>query len=89
VYGNMGEYSKAISYYEKALEISQKTLSAIHPDLATSYNNIGLVYYNKGEYSEALSYLERAFDILQRSLSPNQASIKNVRAGIEIINKKL
>jgi len=27
VYDNMGEYSKALSYYEKDLEISQKTLS--------------------------------------------------------------
>ena len=40
----MGEYSKALSYYEQALEILQKTLPANHPDLATSYNNIGLVY---------------------------------------------
>jgi tetratricopeptide (TPR) repeat protein len=89
VYKNMGEYSKALSYYEKALEIRHKSLPANHPDLATSYNNLGVVYYNMGEYSKALSYLERALHILQRSLSPSHPSIKNVRAGIEIINKKL
>jgi tetratricopeptide (TPR) repeat protein len=40
----MGEYSKALSYYEKALEIAQETLPANHPSLAASYNNVGLVY---------------------------------------------
>ena len=30
----MGEYSKALSFYEKALEICQKTLPANHPSLA-------------------------------------------------------
>ena len=36
------EYSKALSYYEKALEIEQKTLPSNHPYLAISYNNIGI-----------------------------------------------
>ena len=44
VYDGMGEYSKALSYYEKDLEISQKSLPPNHPNLATSYNNIGGVY---------------------------------------------
>ena len=41
VYDNMGDI-KALAYYEKTLEIEQKTLPSNHPDLATSYNNIGL-----------------------------------------------
>jgi tetratricopeptide (TPR) repeat protein len=89
VYDKMGEYSKALSYYEKALEIRQKTLPANHPSLATSYNNIGLVYDNMGEYSKALSYYERALGIFQRSLPPNHPHIKTVRENIEFIKKKL
>ncbi|CAF4303304.1 unnamed protein product, partial [Rotaria sordida] len=51
----MGEYSKALSSYEQSLEICKVALPPNHPDLATSYNNIGLVYNNMGEYSKALS----------------------------------
>jgi tetratricopeptide (TPR) repeat protein len=58
-----GEYMKAIGFYEKSLEIRQKTLPAIHPHLATSYNNIDAVYDKIGEYSKALSYYEHALDI--------------------------
>jgi tetratricopeptide (TPR) repeat protein len=45
---NQGDYEKAIGYYAQELEINQKTLPPNHPDLAQSYNNIGLVYCNMG-----------------------------------------
>ena len=44
VYEQHGRVLKALSFYEKALEILQKTLPPNHPDLATSYNNIAMVY---------------------------------------------
>ncbi|CAF4253959.1 unnamed protein product, partial [Rotaria sordida] len=45
-YNDMGEYSKALSSYEQSLEIREIALPPNHPDLAISYNNIGLVYDN-------------------------------------------
>jgi tetratricopeptide (TPR) repeat protein len=60
---DQGKYTEALSYYEKALEIRQKTLPANHPHLASSYSGIGLVYKNMGEYSKALSYYEKALEI--------------------------
>jgi tetratricopeptide (TPR) repeat protein len=85
----MGEYSKALSYYEKDLEIFQKTPPANRPHLAISYNNIGSVYYYTGEYPKALKYFERALDILQRSLPPNHPHLKTTKESIEIVKKKL
>ncbi|CAF5039844.1 unnamed protein product, partial [Rotaria sp. Silwood1] len=43
VYYNMGQYSKALLYYEKSLDIYKKILSPNGLSLASSYNNIGLV----------------------------------------------
>ena len=48
--------------------IREKSLPATHPDLATSYCNIGLVYNRMGEYSKALSYYEKALGIREKSL---------------------
>ncbi|CAF4213494.1 unnamed protein product, partial [Rotaria sordida] len=67
----MGEYSKALSSYERSLEILKIALPPNHPDLAASYNNIGNVYYNMGEYSKALSLYERSFEIRKIALPPN------------------
>ncbi|CAF4775383.1 unnamed protein product, partial [Rotaria sp. Silwood2] len=37
----MGDHSKALEFYDKALEIEEKALPPNHPSLATCYNNIG------------------------------------------------
>ena len=70
-----GDYPEAVSFYERALEIKEKSLPANHPSLATSYNNIGTVYDNMGEYSKALSFYERALEIRQKSLPANHPDL--------------
>ncbi|CAF0944232.1 unnamed protein product [Adineta ricciae] len=72
---DQGDYKMAIEYYEKALEIDEKTLPSNHPSLATSYNNIGGVYKNMGEYSKALSFYEKALEIQEKTLPPNHPDL--------------
>jgi len=67
-YLNMGDYSKALSFHQNALEIQRKTLPPNHPSLATSYNNIAAVYIDMGEYSKGLIYLEETLKIYQQTL---------------------
>ncbi|CAF0874067.1 unnamed protein product [Adineta steineri] len=71
----MGECSKALSYYEKALEIRQKHLPSNHPNLATLYNNIGRLYDKTEEYSKAISFHEKALEIYQKTLPSNHPSL--------------
>jgi tetratricopeptide (TPR) repeat protein len=54
---------KEIQCYEKALAIQLKTLGAEHPDIATSYNNIGSAYRKEGECDKAVGYYEQALAI--------------------------
>ncbi|CAF4658977.1 unnamed protein product, partial [Rotaria sp. Silwood2] len=71
VYDGLGEYSKAITFYERALDIKEKTVPQDLLDLAASYNNIGMVYNNMGECSKALSSYERSLEIQKIALPPN------------------
>ncbi len=89
VYDDMEEYSKALLFYEKALEIRQKTLSPNHPDLASSYCNIGCVYRNMNDYPKALSYFERTLNMFQISLPSNHPNIQAIQENIEVLEKKL
>ena len=50
---------KALEYCEKSLAIRIQTLGENHPDVARSYNNIGLTYINKGDCNKALEYYEK------------------------------
>ena len=45
VYSDLGDYSKALDFYQKALEIRIKILGMNHPLVADSYNNIGVVFF--------------------------------------------
>ncbi|CAF2097341.1 unnamed protein product [Rotaria magnacalcarata] len=89
VYDSMGEYSKALEFYEKALKIKEISLPPTHPDLATSYNNTTTAYYGMDQYSKAFSYLEKALTIYQNSLPPTHHYIKEVMNDIDSVKKKL
>ena len=89
MYNKMGEYTKALSSHEKALEIKQQSLPPNHPDLAQSYNNIGAVYDNMGEYSKAHSFYERAVENGQQSLPSNHPELQKWRRNLENVKKKL
>ncbi|CAF0907945.1 unnamed protein product [Rotaria sordida] len=84
VYKDIREYTKAITFYERAIDIYKKIGPSNQLDLASCYNNIGLVYYNMGRYSKALSSYERSLEIQKIALPPNHpdlaASYNNIGA---------
>ena len=55
--------TQALEFYQKALKIWLQVLGENHPDVATSYNNIGFVYNNLGEYDKALEFHQKALKI--------------------------
>ncbi|CAF1051582.1 unnamed protein product [Adineta ricciae] len=71
---NQKNYPEAILYYRKALEILEKILQPHHPKLATSYNNIGIVYGQLGDYSNARLSHEKALAIWKRTLLADDPS---------------
>ena len=74
IYYILGEYDKAIGYYEKALKIRKVSLGENHPSTATSYNNIGSAWHRKGEYDKAIGYYEKDLKITKASLGENHPS---------------
>ena len=52
----------------KALAIIEKVLGTEHPNTASSYNNIGLVYNEKGDYGKALEYYFKDLAISEKVL---------------------
>ena len=56
-------YDKAEQYYQCALQSALNKYGDKHPDVATSYNNIGFIYSTQGNYSQALEYYNKALEI--------------------------
>jgi hypothetical protein len=61
---------------KKHLKSDKKLFLQIILILATSYNNIGLVYKKIGEHSKEVLYCEQALKVVERSLPPNHPDIQ-------------
>lgn len=70
-----GEYSKAIEYFQKVLQIQQKALSENHPDIAKTYNNIGCAYRDNRKYEQALEFHQKALKIRLKSLGEGHPDV--------------
>ena len=89
MYGSLGEYNQAKELHEKALVIGKKIFGDDHADVATSYNNLALVYNSLGEYDPAKELLEKALRIYEKSLVENALYVEKVRNNLPLLNNCL
>lgn len=64
-----------MEYYNKALEINLKQFGEIHPDVATSYNNIGNIYDSEGKAQKALEYYNKSLNLKVKMFGKDHPSI--------------
>ncbi len=57
---DLGEYKKAIEFYEKALKSNINTFGKDHPKVAIRWNNIGAAWQALGEYKKAIEFFDLA-----------------------------
>ncbi|HEX8367085.1 MAG TPA: tetratricopeptide repeat protein, partial [Pyrinomonadaceae bacterium] len=82
---DLAEYEKAVIFYQKALKIDEKTIGKVHPDYATSLNNLALVYKSQGRYDEAIELYQQAIEIDEKTIGkvhPAYAIRLNNLAGV-------
>ena len=63
IYSNWGDYSKALEYLNKGLEISRNLGTTFNESLFL--NQIGNVYISLGDYPKAITYLKEALLLLK------------------------
>ena len=71
---DLGEYEKALAFYEKAVKLKEAALGPEHRHTAASYNNIALLYYDMGDYDKALESYDKARKIREAVLGPAHPS---------------
>ena len=74
-YLNFGDYSQSLEHYKKSLAIMLSVFPENHRDLATSYNNLGLVYKSMGDYAQSLEHFEKSLAIWLESLPENHPDL--------------
>ncbi len=67
--------------------ISEKVLGKDHPDTATTYNNLGVLYYYMNQYEESLKYLRAALSIFEMILGHNHPYTKDTKESLVYVEK--
>ena len=76
----MGNYTLAMRYLQKALEIAEGSDTVDELETARLYNNIATIYYNMGDLPKALEYSLKALAVSEKLLGtehPNTATTYN------------
>ena len=85
----LGEYDKAIEYYELALASDLKTYGEDHPDVAIYRNNLGFAWGAKGQYDKAIGYYQLALEVFKKMLGETHPNTKIVVKNLKSAKQKL
>ena len=66
MYERLGEYNEAKELHEKALIIRKKIFGEDHADVATSYNNLAVVYDTPGRIQSSQRTSRKSTDNSQK-----------------------
>src|SRR5262249_14499770 len=81
---DIGQYAKALTLAQQALEVRKKTLGENHPDYALSLRNLATLYWDMEDYAKALPLPQQALEVTKKTLAENQpgyaASLTNLAA---------
>ena len=78
-----GDYAAAERLLREAAELQEATLGPLHPELANTLNNLGVVYEVTEKPDEAERSFRRAFEIAAAVLSPDHPFVATSRKNLE------
>ncbi len=82
-----GNYGEAVKQTKAALEAAE-AFGPDDPRLATTFNNLALVYQALGKYTEAEPLFKRSLAISEKTLGPEHPSVANVLERYAVLLRK-
>jgi hypothetical protein len=79
----LGDYRRAIEYYEQTLTIDRAVFGEQHPNVAAVMNNLGTVYFSFGQRETAKGYFEKAHAIFKKFFGDEHSKTKIVAKWLE------
>jgi tetratricopeptide (TPR) repeat protein len=70
-----GDYEQAKPLYERSLAIREKVFGKEHPSVATSLNNLALLYQTQGYSGQAKPLYERSLAIYEKAFGKEHSSV--------------
>ena len=84
-HGDIANYSEALNYHLQSLKLRQEDGDLI--EIATTSNNIGLIYYRINDNHQAIQYFQIALNVKERANSDVTATLINLAHSYRAIGK--
>ena len=70
-----GKYDRGVAVAQKALQVAEQNVGPNHPHVATSLNNLALLYKTRGDYASSVPLYKRSLAILEKALGPGHPNV--------------
>jgi len=84
-----GQYQKAGPLYKEAMTALARKLGQDHPEMATSWRQIGELQETLGEYDKAVSLYKKALEILEKKRGPEHPMLAGILAKLAALCMEL
>jgi tetratricopeptide (TPR) repeat protein len=84
-----GQYPKAVTKAREALALRRKALPLLHPELADSLNDLGVLLNAMGRPDEARKHYEDALAIYRKALPPQHPDLANSLDNLGLLLKDM
>jgi tetratricopeptide (TPR) repeat protein len=84
-----GQYQKAGPLYKESMTVLARELGEDHPEMATSWRQIGELQETLGEYDKAVSLYKKALAILEKKRGPEHPVLANILAKLAALCMEL
>ena len=78
-----GDYATAETLLTEVARLQEASLGPLHPDLANTLNNLGVVCEITGNVADAERYFRRAWEIADATLEPDHPFVATSRKNLE------
>ena len=83
-----GRYDRAVVVAKKALQVAEQTLGPDHPSVATSLNNLAMLYDTQGQYAQAEPLYTRSLAIGEKALGPDHPDVATSLENLAALYRK-
>jgi len=80
-------FAEARALHERALEIGERVLGPLHPNVARTLNNLAIMHMHMGAPAEARAMFERALAIQERALGPGSPLVAEALNNLAILHQ--
>ena len=83
----LGEYNKALIWYQRAHDDCENNLRKDHPTTLHTMKNMAVVFNYQGEYGKAQEWYQRAFDGWEKSLGKDHLTTLHTMNNMAVVLK--